>query len=1157
MKLLHLLLFAAPAVALSCGPYFYPAPPTLDRFPERLPVKTMREILAETNPPPADAATFDQLSTEILSIGHQLDVPSRANLLGKIDETLKRNRAGDYRKRFANCLYDFRDLVANEGATASEMIHYADWRVQAMDWDDGFFRRRPSDEPWNTAPQKVAEFQRRWDRTFSETADRLKAEIAKAGSALKPHWLVQAGAWQFKYAHFDEAIHFFQQVIDEAPTHPRAEVARLMLARARIEEWRVAKEQARMKDEPAPDAVTEKFTAANDALDSYLAAHPKGRFALDIPGWRGGLARENGNPSGALEYFLQQMDVFDHPEIVRSAVHGFEECLEDLDPPKSGDEVEGDRSPSALPLEEIAARPLAALAVVYHCLDSESRRDFDDLLRRMDTVTASDVTDRYLPPMLKMRRAGLEVLPALATAVAKRKENYNGIWRPKYLAILAWASSECGEHLQAIRVCDLAGPELDDSDDLLFVRAVALQRAGKPAEAIVGFRRLNDKFPESPLAAEAPFRIATALRDEHESGLAAVELMKINIELQQRQGSREPVDDDPKTAGSVPLHIESELNQWIDTLLQFAPLAELERGLSDPNLAPEVSARLRRMIRLRRFAREDFTAAAQFAEPAEAEGSATKPENFRLSELAGDSWLETVDRLKSLAEEAAKTAPPKVRAGKLFALAEAWSSVRGRFTLPSLDDDWVFGSEYYKSWMLRRQNARLIGVSSAQAAEELHERDELRHAFRYYLRAADCERGTPLAARALWRANDALRGMAELSPWSGAQAFETNATTLSRQLHERLLKECPDSEEAKRLSVWWSFPPAAELRWMPEGGTSYNEEAAIADTFEGRKGHSGDSPVWQDYYEFKKPLAELAANAGTWDVAKLRREITTLREDFIPRLASSRGAWVINHLDDLALFMHEPGLTPSVRTKYFAARLAGGPPALDDPEMQPWRDYLTFLALVRERPVAEDGATGQRISRPMSVRMREFLAQFPHSRKREAALARLAIALVRESRVHTRVVRTEWPEAPIFTGYKKIEVTPGDPFDAKRVFAGLDAYEREFPDGRYAAEMRLWRGAASIDAGDWKTAVNLLVMTLDDKNERDLHLDAALNLADVFLRLLDEPDRRPEIIAAIRANGAAQERLHQFMHSDTLGARLCCMEGYLDERFAAGAPERH
>jgi hypothetical protein len=73
--------------------------------------------------------------------------------------------------------------------------------------------------------------------------------------------------------------------------------------------------------------------------------------------------------------------------------------------------------------------------------------------------------------------------------------------------------------------------------------------------------------------------------------------------------------------------------------------------------------------------------------------------------------------------------------------------------------------------------------------------------------------------------------------------------------------------------------------------------------------------------------------------------------------------------------------------------------------------------------------------------MQEFLEKFPKSRKREAALARLAIATVRETRVHTKVERTDWPKAPKLGGYKAIGVVRGRPFDAKRCFRGVEAYE--------------------------------------------------------------------------------------------------------------------
>jgi TolA-binding protein len=1154
MKLLPIALLAAPVVALSCGSFFYPAPPTLDRFPERLPVKTMRELLKETHPPPADAATFHQLSEETRAIAAALGIAPRDELLPRIDATLSRNRAGDYRKRFANCLLDLRDVLANEGAPSAEISAYAAWRAEAMDWDDGFFKKPPPSESWQFTPEQLAEMRRVWEQKLNDTAQRLAAEAAKAAPALKPHWLVQAGAWQFKHARFDDAARLFQQVIDEAPQHLRAEVARLMLARARIEKWRTQIEGIARKGEPETRQTAAALTEAEKALDAYLAVHPTGRFARDIPGWRGGIMRDRGYPVAALEFFLKQIDFTDHPEIVRRAVRECEICLEAFDAAEMEETVENTR----LPLEEIARRPLAALAVVYHFLDSGSRRDFDDMLYRLDTLTDRDITEEYLPPVLRMRRAGREILPALAQAVASQKENYGGsAWRPKYLTVLAWAASEAGDHRQAVRVCDLAGPALEQSDDLLFVRAVALQRAGELDAAIAAFRHVLEKFPRSPLNTESRFRIATALRDNHQSGAAVVELLRMTEDKARDQRARwQRAADQPIRPKAVPdLHLGSEIDQWIDTLLQFAPLSELERGLAIPGQELKTSQRLREILRARHLAREDFAAAGRFIEPPPSVPAGEPEPEFRPRrflpesgypvELAPAAWTAAVDHLARLTQEVRAPSAPNTKAEKLFALAETWSSLRGRLTLPAVDDFHMCNHEFYEAWRQRQRNAQAAGFSPGAAADELENRDEMRHAFRYYLQSADAVPGTMLAARALWRANDAIRRMAELSPWSTARAFETNAAGFSRQLHERLARECPESEEAKRLSVWWSFPPPAELKWMPGDGPSYMVETSIAGAF-------ADGPIdpWTDYRTFHERISQVAATAGTSPPRKLIDDLAVIRRDFLPAFVSARGAAVINHLDDLTLFLQEPGITPSVVSKYFAARLADGPPDTNDPEMQPWRDYLTFLALVREPPVAENRETGERQFRPMSERMREFLDKFPQSRKREAALARLTVSIVRETLGHTGVKSTAWPEAPKLGGYKAIRTKREQPVDARRVFAALDAYTREFPGGRYAGEMRLWHGAAAIDASDWKTAVTLLVATLDDPGQRDLHLDASLHLAGIYMRLLDQPEMRPEIITAIRGNPSAQKRLRQFMKSETLGALLKCLQGYLDQQFA-------
>ena len=54
------------------------------------------------------------------------------------------------------------------------------------------------------------------------------------------------------------------------------------------------------------------------------------------------------------------------------------------------------------------------------------------------------------------------------------------------------------------------------------------------------------------------------------------------------------------------------------------------------------------------------------------------------------------------------------------------------------------------------------------------------------------------------------------------------------------------------------------------------------------------------------------------------------------------------------------------------------------------------------------------------------------------------------------------------------------------------------------------------------------------------------------MRLFEQPELRPEIFGALRGNASAQARLHQFIFSDTLGSRLRCLEGYLDEYFGRG-----
>ncbi len=127
--------------------------------------------------------------------------------------------------------------------------------------------------------------------------------------------------------------------------------------------------------------------------------------------------------------------------------------------------------------------------------------------------------------------------------------------------------------------------------------------------------------------------------------------------------------------------------------------------------------------------------------------------------------------LKNLTEALRAAPTPQLRAEKALAPAEAWASQRGNLCLPLAEEGGdIFSSDLYESWRVRLQNAQTAGHTPEAASAEMEGWDEQRHAFAYYLRAADAWPGSPLAAHALWRANESLpsfAGIKQLNPAVG------------------------------------------------------------------------------------------------------------------------------------------------------------------------------------------------------------------------------------------------------------------------------------------------------------------------------------------------------------------------------------------------------
>jgi hypothetical protein len=220
---------------------------------------------------------------------------------------------------------------------------------------------------------------------------------------------------------------------------------------------------------------------------------------------------------------------------------------------------------------------------------------------------------------------------------------------------------------------------------------------------------------------------------------------------------------------------------------------------------------------------------------------------------------------------------------------------------------------------------------------------------------------------------------------------------------------------------------------------------------------------------------------------------------------------------------------------YFPMRLTKTADSTDYPVLEPAKDFVAFL-----RTIAPSSETANAASKPppFSVESwREFVRLYPKSPKAEAAKLRIARAIYRTYRTKVGADVIYWPQAPIWGGYKCMTVVRDKPFDPAPILAALDDYDKTYPDGRYASEIKLMRGGAAIDQGDYSMAIACLVSVLDDPTKRDLHYDAALELADCFSRLADD-GQRMAILQAIKSHPRAVIYLRRYVDGETCGSIL-------------------
>jgi TolA-binding protein len=1158
-----------------------------------LPGKSLGEIFLETSPELEEPGKAPDFEGELNAIADRLRTESPAALGKKVDELLvQARRHYSTAKWWCHLLHDVRDLLAGSSSDRAAAADYLKWRVAHREYF-GFPPKKEysyDDEPTPSVP--------------AGAALELEEKMNAAQGGVRGHWLFLSGALTYLQGDREKCRPWFERVVKEFPKHPRAEAAEFLLARCSFFDSR----QGREDDLGRPEALKARAKLRLDAqvlFERFRNAYPRGRFEADALGWLGALAFDGGDYLKALEHYIAQAETPGHPETLKSALFMCEKCLVRI--------AANPEAPAAYAL--VARHPRIAMGFAYLVL---SAPEADNHNGEVDQPAA----------VKKWRRT---VLPKIAAAVAQQKDLYKtNDWHPRYLALLAQAASAVGNQTEALQLTKLAPDQLEKSDDLLLVRAIAFERAKKPAEAIETYRKLLKNFPDRPFAQGARLRLALALQDNHQAGDAVVEL----VQLLKKSASSESKPAVPPTPGASPAAVEQEENDedgveekpspvvktselevgrysgavyprsvsdWemqksavypnitgaelvqiqeaIDTLLNFAPLRELATVVASEQLAETARRELRRVIAQRYLAQEDFGEAQKFLEAAETKSLAASLEKLTA---------------------AAKSAPGD-KADQMLQLANAWADARGKLLCAPLDTNAGnanISSNYIEiedpadtpvallqrnralTLAHRRENARSIGVKNPDS--ELAERDELRHASRWWMSSARARPGSPLAAEARWKALEAMPKLARASGYAEQLAREINGEAVSREIYQRLRTESPNSKEATRLAAYWSFPPSDEQdvnRWSdPAPRRDANIMGYPLDDFALRPDQNNSTAdngnPSADWNEIEKRVAGLRDQLREGDVATKGKIVRELQAKAQRGLGAGDEYW-INFLDDLVQFFSEPNITPQMQQTYVNIRLDvlhrtnlsehTAPPistkedtdeavaaeiaeAQRNPANQAIADYLDICLLALKAGARVEAETdlpdpkeldshakySSRDYAGMEKMAREFLAKYPRSKKREAALFVLARSVHALSRPYVTFAGVPLSGTPPQDALVEIQLKSyqREAFDPKRVLGALDDYDREYPKGRYAAEVRNLRAMTLWRMHDWPAALDLTLAQFSDATKPDLQPEAGLRLANIFAALEDSQSRA-DLLEAIRARPAAIPLLKKFLDASS------------------------
>jgi len=940
------------------------------------------------------------------------------------------------------------------------------------------------------------------------------------GDAMRAHLLYLEGAARFASGGRQDCCDWFEEIVNRHPAHPRAETARFLLARCAL--W-----SARYTGETLDETEQVKRLAiAEAAFREFLRLYPHGPYAADAHGWLGGILWIS-DPAEALVHFIAQLEDPSHPECAKSAAHMIERVLSRI---VANTEVHNEAV-----LKVVAQHPRIAQAAVYFVLNAPETDPSDG---KYDT-----------PDALKKWR--LKVLPKLAAAVSREQELYQGSWALRLRAMLAQAASAAGHQQEAIKLTDPTGGELTQSDDLLFARLVALQRAGMTQQAIDAGLLFLKTYEHSPLRKAVPVRLAQALVDAHRAGEAYFHLSQTDLPEPNRYhggaGSIYPpaeADIDLTNSAVYPEIDGTDAAVVLkETLVNFAPLPELEAVLDHKEWQkkPDELANFKQILAVRKAANEDFAGAALL--------------NTELKFQARMTRYAVLVKATAQGDVAA-------RAQAMVALGDAFAA--------DVDAD---SSGPYLTW---RENARALGFSDPNL--ELENRNFNRHATRWWLRAARSLPATDLSAKARFKVLEGIELTARDSDYDFTRAIESNLAKASREILAVLRKESPDSLEA-RDAVSWDFDPAPKPKpqsdseddsaddsvaevtsWSVRGEDDWHREFQAASLLGGYHAlpynafgkfeplTSADDPNNSDTATLEKELAEVEVDATDLPT---QFPAGLVRSAFETALATAQNATqvkLVNLFEDLALFQELPNLSDPARNEYIRLRLrADDYPAFNrwenkpdprpnmqellaharkNPQLSAVSDFIDYAELyANEADRGPDGAFSPVYPSYRSVEKgcRAFLEKYPNSPRRQACSLLLLRAIYRQ--LPERFGHLEQTDQES-DQYAIVEST--EPFRPARLLAAIDAYQKEFSKPRYPAELRNFRAIIAWRTGDCGSALDLTIEQLDDEQHPDLRREAAVRLANLFADLRD-PRYRHAMLEALQSRPAALAKLKLYL----------------------------